>query len=363
MFVFFLCYGLPAQRQREEPYWFSLEQGKQYFRNGAYGEALLAFDTARRNRRAMYTRMERDFIDLLSIPEVRRLGDALDRVETYILERNRVNAAAALEELYYRTPREALGNSALRALEWFDRLKNYPEAEYWIGETYRVEGELGIALGQYQRALDHRDLLENSGFDAEILYRMAGIHRVRRNYPEMENRLLEILERDTLWAGDSRSFVKNAMVRTLENNGIDRFLTLYRYDNPVTERAHRILGFFYYTTGRHSRAAEHLMFSFLIQNSAIIEEIIRYRFDFTFTTMNNLMNELNRRPGLSTYLADVEYYKTIYYLAAALYGGGKAIPSRELWVFLSGRAAAGEWKTRADTQLRRPFIEQPVEMP
>jgi tetratricopeptide (TPR) repeat protein len=310
-------------------------------------------------------------IELLSIPEVRRLGDSLDLVEAYISERNQPRAAEALQELYYRLPREDLRGSARTALEQLGRLKDYPEAEYWIGETYRAEGELGIALRQYQKAYEQRALLEIPGFEVEILYKIVDIHRLRQEYIEMEQRLLEIPEgssgegtpRDPLWSGGSGLFTRTALLRTLENDGINRFLTLYRYNNTVVERAHRLLGFFYYASGRHSRAVEHLLFAFLIQNTIFIEELVRNQFDFAFTTLDALMNEVLRRPALPAYMEEVEYYKTIYYLGAALYGSGKLPPAREFWNFLYRHPAAGEWNGRALAQLRSPFIEKAQEMP
>ncbi|MDR2078186.1 MAG: hypothetical protein LBP74_00510 [Treponema sp.] len=368
--LFFFCLSgfCWAQRQVEKPYWFFLEQGKRYFRDGEYGEALNFFEDARRRRLSMYARMERDMIDLLSISEVRRLGDDLEQVERYITDRHYVAAAAALEELYYRMPRESLGNSARRALDQFDRLKNYPEAEYWIGEIYRLEGEFPAALSQYQKALSQRSLLETPEFAVEILYKMADIYRLRQEYVEMEQRLLEIIEgagpdgrpRNVLW---SQEFVRTAMMRTLGNNGVDRFLTLYRFYNPLVERAHRLLGNFYYASGRHGPAAEHLLFAFLIQNSLIIDEVLKNTYDFTFTTLDKLMNELNRRPSLLAYLGEVEYYKTLYYLGSALYGINRLNPARELWTFVGSRPDAGEWRNRSALQLRRPFVERAVEMP
>ncbi|MDR2029310.1 MAG: hypothetical protein LBP93_07215, partial [Treponema sp.] len=337
-----------TQGAEGRPYWFTMERGKLYFRNGAYGDALVAFEDARMQRRALYTRMEQDLIDLLSLPEVRRLGDSLDRVETYIAERNQPGAAKALEELYYRLPKGDLGGSARTALEQLGRLKDYPEAEYWIGETYRAEGELGIALRQYQKAYEQRALLETPGFEVEILYKIADLHRIRQEYIEMEQRLLEIAEgnsregppRDSLWSGESGIFTRTAMLRTIENDGVNRFLTLYRYNNTVVERAHRLLGFFYYASGRHGRAAEHLLFAFLIQNTVFIEELLRNRFDFAFSSLDALMDEALRRPALPAYMEEVEYYKTIYYLGAALYASGKLAPAREFWNFLYRHPAA-----------------------
>jgi tetratricopeptide (TPR) repeat protein len=362
-FVFFLLNALWGftQAPSEKPYWFTLERGKLFFRTGEYGDALRAFEDAREQRKTRYAGMEQNFIALLSIPEVRGLGDSLDLVEAYISDRRQENAAAALRELYYRIPRTSLEGSARKALEQIGELKNYPEAEYWIGEIYRTEGELGIALGQYEKAHEQRALLENPGFDGEIVYKIAAIHRLRQDYQEMERWLLEILKQDLRWSEDSGTFARAALSRTMENDGILQFLTLYRYNNPFVEKAHRLLGFYYYASGRHSRAAEHLLYAFLIQNTIIIDEILRGQFDFTFTGLENLRQEIARRPLLSAYTDEVEYEKTLYCLGSALYGAGKSAPAREFWTFLAG--GRGEWSARAQAQLRSPTVEPAIEYP
>jgi len=322
--------------------------------------------------------MEQDFINILSISEVRRMGDALDWVERYIYERRHSAAAAALEELYYRIPKASLGNSAARALEAFDRLKDYPEAEYWIGETFRIEGELSLALSQYRKAYAQRELLENQGFNTDLQYKIAGILRTRQEYNEMERVLLSIIyDADTLWinaaeaqrqtgtiphAQAEASFATQAMTRTLENDGPGRFLTLYRYDNNRVEEAHRLLGFYYAVSGRPS-AQQHLMFAFLIQNSTIIGELIRRQYDFTFSSLAALAEEINRIPLLSSYAEETEYYKTIYYLASSLFRSGKAQSASDLWTFLAAQPQAGEWQGRALAQVRNPRLDPIVEMP
>jgi tetratricopeptide (TPR) repeat protein len=381
-----------AQVPVSQPWWYILERGKNLYRNGDYGEALLVFENARRERRTMYERMEQDFISLLSVQEVRRLGDSLDWVERYARERSYTSASAALEELYYRIPRESFNNSAAAALRALGGLKDYPEAEYWIGEIYRAEGELNLALNQFQKAWEQRTHFENPGFATELLYKIADIYKTipvnnpqneqysQRAYNEMERTLLLIIESDTLWsnaAGAERhtpgqaipydeasaSFARRAMTRTLEQDGAIRFLTMYRYNNTEVEEAHRLLGFYYSLSGRYSRAQEHLMFAFLIQNSVIIAELIRHTYDFTFTSLEALIEEIGRRSILSAYAATTEYYKTVYYLASSLYGNGKTAAARDLWAFLASRTEAGEWQNRAAVQLRSPRLERAVEMP
>ena len=369
IFLSIFCTGL-AFSQTQRDWWHTFERGKLMFRQGDYGNALLAFDDARRQRRGMYERMERDFIDLLSLPEVRRMGDSLDWVERYIDERHYSGASDALQELYYRVPKESFKNSVTAALNALSALKDYPEAELWIGETYLVEGELSLALSQFQKAFVQRQLFENPGLATELLYKIASIRRVRQEYNEMERILLSILSTDSLWSesgsnGESseQSFTEQAMTRTLENNGINRFITLYRYANNESAEAHRLLGYYYYASGRHNRAQEHLMFSFLIQNTVIIDEIIRRRFDFIFTNLEAVAAEITRNPLLSDYAEKNEYYKTAYYLAASLYGNGKSSSATGIWNFLSTQNQAGEWQTRAIGQLRSPHVERAIEMP
>jgi tetratricopeptide (TPR) repeat protein len=368
------CSGLTAQSSGmpgQNDWWYTFERGKVMFRQGKFGDALLTFEDARRQRRTMYERMERDFIDLLSLPEVRRMGDSLDWVERFIQEKYYTAAGAALNELYYRVPKESLHNSATAALAALSTLKDYPEAEYWIGETYLKEGELSLALSQYQKALVYRSLLETPGLATEVLYKIAGIRRLRQEYNEMQRILESILKPDVLWSGidgaaasQSESFARQAMTRTLESNGINRFLTMYRYNHTESAEAHRLLGFYFYISGRHARAQEHLMFAFLIQNSVIIEEVRRRQFDYTFTTVEALASQINRNPLLSEYAEKNEYYKTAYYLGASLYANGKGSPAAQsLWSFLANQPQAGEWQARSVSQLRSPYVERGAEMP
>ena len=361
-----------AGRENPRQWRMAFERGKVMFRQKDFGNAFTSFNDAKRLKRTYFESLERNFIDLLSINEVRRMGDSLDWVERYINERHYAGAADALEELYYYIPRDTFNNSAKAALEAFGKLKDFPDAEKWIGEIYFVEGEWDLALAQFQKAHSLNQLNEEPDFSTDLLYKIAHIRRIRREYNEMERVLLSILKSDRLWtmsqdenpSGISRSFIRQAMTRTLTNKGPNQFILQYRYRNDESNEAHRLLGFYYYLSGRHrGRAHEHLMFSFLIQNTVIIEELRRLRFDYTFIDLDNLAVEINRNPQLSEYALKNEYYKTAYYLAVCLYAEGNTSSALELWGFLSRQIPAGEWRNRSIAQLRSPYLEPAVEMP
>jgi tetratricopeptide (TPR) repeat protein len=371
-FALILVTALPGYAQKkmpvypaEQPFWFVLEEGKKSFRAGDYGAALSRFENARAERRRRYTRMEQAFIALLSISEVRRFGDSLDSIEKYIAERSQVDAGAALDELFYRVGRDALHNSAKTALDFFARLKDYAEAEFWIGEIYRLEGENHIALAQYQKALAVYIDAEAQLSRIDLLYQIAAVQQSLQNYQQMEKTLTELLGADRLWSGSGTNdtFARTAMMKTLENAGINGFLTMYRYNDAASEKAHRLLGEFYYKSGRYTLAESHLAFAVLEQNTVIIEEARRKNSEYRFTTLGDLMRETERRAEVKTYRREIEYFRSLYYLGAALYANGKTAPARSIWQFVSIAEDSGEWAGRSRTQLRAPFVEKAVYNP
>ena len=356
---------LPARGAGQGDWWYTLMRGQAMFDRGDYGNALLAFEDARRARRAAYDAMERDLVDVLSMPAVRTLGDSLDWVERFVRERHFSAAAAALDELYFRFPGERFGNSATAALEALGTLRHFPEAEAWIGRTFLAGGETGLALRQFQLALSQGHLMENPAAASDLLYEIAEVRRLRQEHLEMERALLSVLEESALWAGagtgwQAGPFARDAMTRSLELNGAERLIALFRYGNARTLRAHRELGFFYAASGRHNRAQEHLMFAFVIQNTIVIDELLRRDFDFEFTTLDALADVIAGDRFLRNYAEDNDYYRVAFYLANSLFGNGNPVRARELWTFVAGREGSGEWGFRAAAQLLSPQIVAPV---
>ena len=365
-----------TQEPLYQPWWFTLETGIRHFRDGSYGQALMSFEAARRDRHSHFSLMEEDLIRFLSIAEVRWLGDNLDFVEWYIEEFNETRANAILNEIYHFFPKESFNNSVDQVLIQLDNLKRYPEAEYWLGEIFRVEGELSLAQRQYERALRDRDLFTRPDLDMQILYQIVNIHRTRGEYVEMEDRYNEIISTDSLWTSgnqnEPQTMMRAAMLRMLETSssinvrevtgGINHFLSFYRHNNMSTERAHRELGLYLYSRGRYNTAVSHLMFAFLIQNTVLIEDAMRREFDFIFTSLDDLMMMIGSRRELLDFLEESEYFRVIYYFSSALYATNRQFPAMQLWEFLAGSDRAGIWGERARMS-SVPIVESVIVLP
>ncbi|HGJ67603.1 MAG: tetratricopeptide repeat protein [Spirochaetota bacterium] len=364
LFINIISQHLAAQTIHE-PYWMLLERGKQYFRTAEYGKALIAFEDAKRTKDAFYKKMQDDFIDFLSVNEVRALGDSISKIELYLKDRPNKRISEIISEVRFFYSESILQDSAQKIISLFDILRLYPEAEYWIGEVYRVEGEVKIALRQYNRALSQQIMVEPNEFANDIRYKIADMQYLLGDYPGYEKTLLEIVSYDSLWNGDARSqaFIRTAMFKTLTKDGINRFLILYRHDPTKVEPAHRRLGLYYYATGRYDKSVEHLTYSFLIQNTMLIKEYQNREYGYVFNDYSTLINGALRYTDLETYMKNVDYYKTNYYLAAALYATGERSSALYLWTVLSKLNTAGEWQKRSLVQLKNPYIEPVNERP
>lgn len=364
--LFFLLCALilPTVSAADDPYWMILEKGKRLFNEKLYGDALLQFEDALRKRRSVFEQSERALIDVLSRPDVRVLADDLSAVENHIDSHNLLAARAALDILYKTVDVSALTNSVEKTLKKLKALKAYPEAEYWKGEVFRIEGESSIALSQYERALSAQDQLEIPEEALTIRYRIAALRASRREYVEMEKQLVAIIMSDPLWSDQKESFVRDAMARTLIHDGLDRFLALYRHSSPMTYKAHRDLGLYYYRTGRHDRAYSQLIFAFLNSSTTILEELRSADQEFVFTTFSAVLDTARSpRNNAGNYIQSSEYFKTLYYLAASLYANGHRNTALELWRIIAARQEAGEWKGRSGKQLASPFVESSTETP
>jgi hypothetical protein len=168
------------------------------------------------------------------------------------------------------------------------------------------------------------------------------------------NRMLSRNDEERRGAISALNYDEAHKIDISDAGGINQFLNIYRYNNKATEKAHRLLGFQYIEDRRYDKAAEHLLFSFLIQNTVIIEELIRLQSDFTFTTLDNLLLEIQRRSQLQGYTDEIDYFKTIHQLGVGYYASGGHIAAFRLWHFLRRHPEAGEWSVRAQKALSDP---------
>ncbi|MDC7223625.1 MAG: hypothetical protein PQJ60_07765, partial [Spirochaetales bacterium] len=110
------------------------------------------------------------------------------------------------------------------ALTYFTYSRNkgavLPEAEYWMGRVYEEEGELPLAILQYEKSLDQARYLYIPEEKTEIVYRLAGAYLKGQEPEKYEYRLQRLIDDEV---DRSREVVEreHLYTSTLKEKGLD----------------------------------------------------------------------------------------------------------------------------------------------
>ena len=235
--------------------------------------------------------------------------------------------------------------------------KTFPEAELGIGLVYEHEGESALAITHLSTAISQRKLFYIPQDYYSALYALAEIDSRAKDYRGYENALVSIVEEDRQFSDPTLAVSRPAYRRTLENDGLDKLVLLYRLPDDFSLVAHMDLGIFYVRTGNYSDAADHLMFSTLKIISTAITGVLEIDPNYQFTTMVDLLDRVAASRSVESYIQDRKLFENLYYLAAALYGQNFVDRASEIWELVASRPDAGTWASRANSRLRHPTLE------
>jgi tetratricopeptide (TPR) repeat protein len=229
------------------------------------------------------------------------------------------------------------------------------ESLHLRARVYEQEGELDLAEKYYYASL------EKGGFDVPdeayaVRYRLAAMYERRKNYKKYEDTLLEILSGHAMYAQARYARLRDSYVSTLLARGFDSLALLYRVPLDFAQEAHRDLGAFYCRTGRGQSALLHLAFANLAVVSTLSDELKRLDPDYGFRGLEDALKRGAFRPELRDFLQRTEFFRSLYFLASALYGQGRGEEARKIWG-IAADYGAGEWKTWSRNQLLAPRAE------
>jgi hypothetical protein len=249
------------------------------------------------------------------------------------------------------------GRALQRYKDAIDAAGILPEAEAAIGDVYREEGELGLALDQYQKAWSHRNSLVVSSVRYDIQYRMASVYRDQELYRLMEDTLLAITADDPNWGKGQNTRLRTQVEILYYSKGMDQVLRLYRFADSFATRAHADLGWFYYRTGRFPQAVSHTLYAVMAGAS----EIARYHrerdVEWEFTSFDALLRSTEGNRELTGFAEGADLYRNTYYLACSTWASMYPKLATGLWRLLGQLDAAGEYRDMSRGQLKKPWVE------
>ncbi|HAP42531.1 MAG: hypothetical protein A2087_08175 [Spirochaetes bacterium GWD1_61_31] len=375
------------QNSAGDPSWLSFERGKRLFLERDFGDALMAFDNAIAFRREVFRQvavgLERlsasqqyqaaddSIADLLAIfsgedflpqeyASLERVAAGsfrsllLQRRQVRVSDYHRLFLEILLTMIDFR-PLAAFDDSLRRLTRQAELLSAYPEAEYWKGRVFQVEGETYLAELQYQRAFDQRESLEIPEDRYRFMYDLAELYRVQANF----SRWLEVMERllvDDPITGNPPidPFKRDAMLNTLARDGFDRFMTLYRIEPSFSLQANRELAAFLLEHGRSS--VKYAAVAACMILSRAIEMVTSRDRDYTWQGLAHFLATIRTRTDVQEYLSLQVFYPALFTLADALYADSayaNRLAANYLWQMILA-ANQAPWSAQAAARLRQP---------
>lgn len=241
-----------------------------------------------------------------------------------------------------------------------DQRPLFPEAEMALGDVFLAEGEKELARRQYEKAVEARDALLIPDDIYALRYRMADLHRLDGDYPELERALVAVLQEDQAYYREVYLRLGDRYLGKYLEEGLDRLLELYRLERRPERRAHLELADLYYRAGeREARPVMHRLFAVVIVLSDGIAEYLNFDPLFQFRDLEEFLRLAARRESVADYFTAAGLYEQLYYLAVSTHAAGREARAREVWALLEDLEAAGRYGDLASRQLLSPWVDLP----
>jgi tetratricopeptide (TPR) repeat protein len=372
-----------------EPAWLNLERGKRAFESKRFGEALVAFHTAITMRRDSFSAAGAKLAKALDSKEAREAGGSIRKALSAFAEADFIsrdyekialNAGPSVEVLIVALKKERISDNhrnfieALQSvLEYksieslsdsistfgyeINALSRFPEAEYWKGKVFFLEGELDLAENQFKRALEQGLSLDIPEDMFSILYAMADLYELKADRVAWERVLQRILDgvtatRDAQAAARVDTALRSAMAKTLREAGFDKFMTLYRVEPSFALDAYADLASFYLETGR----ADAMINAAIAVNMTLTRAINIMQAknsDYVWRSLDDFLLKAGANREVQEYLSKNPLHRMMLVLADALYIEGGRVFAGAMWKTLEMQGVE-PYAAVAKARIQRP---------
>jgi tetratricopeptide (TPR) repeat protein len=253
------------------------------------------------------------------------------------------------------------------------RNPRYPEAEYWIGKIFEMEGELELAEAQYRKALQEnfRTALTIPDFEYTIRSSLAGVLKTQGRSDEYIAEIENILNSDSFYTGEYGQKNIDSIAKLWRSKGINRVFELYRIQNRRFAVYYAEAGIYYYSRGEYEKAFRLLAVPVLSALSEMGEIQKKIHPDFIFTSQKNFdkreypegleedLKEFHLKDvselisisisdaKIAEYLVNADFFKNFYYIGVLLAELGETQYAFESLMLCSRFNVAGLWQKMA----------------
>ncbi|MGI5099754.1 hypothetical protein E4N70_05620 [Treponema vincentii] len=359
-FTILISAFLYAQRMPAESVeypWHLLEQGRIAYEEREFGQALLLFREAREMHKTQVQAQYDYLFSALKVHQVRAAGDLISDVYRVLEKRQDYEACAILDRIFLVHPPAYFDKSMSALLEWLKKSDVYPECDYLIGKVYELEGELTQSRRFYQLAWEAREFLYIPDMRFEIIYSLAQISGLLKQYDDQEKYLLLILTEDSVYGTtNAESPTLRAMIHTIKNEQtVEKFFSLYRHHNDIALRAYIELTDIYLRAEEYDRAFRTALLGADIAVTYLSDTLKKVDFMYRYSDFSDLLLRIGMNSEILQWTETKQIWNVFLQFADLLYRQGFVVQANDLYYKLAENCPSFTYAKEASYKLSQTF--------
>lgn len=346
-FLFFDCISVFSQPNLKEDSTKNYRLALEAFENKNYGEALKYSEFAILYRKQLIEKQIESLKTSLTSRQVQTAGDEIDSILKILIDRKE-NASVNIITYYLKKKgSKYFENSMKNLLIYLNESMLFPEAQKLIGDIYRLEGEYDFAEEYYLLALENADVLDVPDEKYVILYLLAEISRLKKDYDKMETRLLNILVDDKNYLNKNLISSMLNTIKSQKEGTMEKFFSLYRADSYFFIDAYNQLAEYYYSKNETKKSLEFATLSAVTGFSKMIEILEDRNVDFEYTSFSKFLQEVSFYDDIIEWGIDSKAWQSFNILAKYTKEAGYKTFSKELLTALVQFSPEKYWQKDA----------------
>lgn len=323
------------------------------FDNQDYGKALNKCEDAIKFRKEK-VKNEINILNIsLSARVVQNAGDNLQSILKILERRGEFQPINIIMKYLKFMGEDYFENSISKVMAYIEDQEEFPEVQKLIGDIYKLEGEYEFAEQYYLLALDNKSVLDIPNDKYEILYMLADISEIQKDYERMEIRYLNIIAEDKKYNDKA---LENAMINTISNDkkdSFEKFFQLYRSDSYFSLKAYYKLGEYYNNIGDKEKALKLMSLATITGFTKIINTIEKRNINYEYSNFESALFQVQYYEDIVKWADDNDVWSSINLFADICKNCGYKNFSINLLKALSQYSPVEFWRKEAVMQLSR----------
>ncbi len=356
-----LAFGIFAQNTYDSN-WLRFQRGKANFDNKNYGEALADFRSC----------IASELITENSVPET-----LFDTIYNDIVKRlENENRVSFFKNCYLKSSRKNYYKlhsdlSKIERIQLANMLKDigfknvYPEAYFYIGKIYKLEGEYLLAEKNFNSALSQIKSLQIEDTLFEIYYELIDLYSKWDKPNEFLKSTNVLLEFDPLFYDKKVSSVGKNMSKVFLDKSLFKAIELYRLTNDKFIKAYSLLADYYYDKEDYNKYYEYSFDAVVTILSIIAEEMKKSDYEYVFTDIEELLEDALKFGYLKDFIISSNLFMNMYKLGNSLELQGNIYKAQSIYWLCLNFDEAGTWGNKASEASMKisfdniDFVEEP----